>query len=110
MLALDWPSPPLSAVSLDRAFSSTSRDAIILSTDISVLLCLRVVAKFLHDGGNFAIIHPATNLSGKAHLRSSSSLSHELVLLLYFYSPSFSHESSPLFTAHFLHRLHLIFF
>ena len=48
--------------------------AIRFSTDISCLLCLRVVAKFLHEEGNFAIMHPATNLSGKAHLACSSSL------------------------------------
>jgi hypothetical protein len=72
-LAVAWPSP-FSVVSLARAFPSTSRDAIKFSTDISCLLCLRAMAKFLYEGGNLAIMQPATNLSGKAHLRSLSSL------------------------------------
>jgi hypothetical protein len=52
MLALEWPSPPLNPVSLARAFSSTSRDPIRFSTDISYLLCFRDVVKFLHVEGN----------------------------------------------------------
>jgi hypothetical protein len=38
MLALEWPSPPFLEASLARASSSTLRDAIRLSTDISSLM------------------------------------------------------------------------
>ena len=43
-------------------------------TEIFCLLCFRAVAKFIHDGGNLAIIPPATNLSGKTCPSCSSSL------------------------------------
>jgi hypothetical protein len=55
------------AASCALAFSSTLRDVIRFSIEISSLLCFILVAKSLHQEGSLAIIPSATTLSGKGH-------------------------------------------
>jgi hypothetical protein len=57
--------------SLDLAFSSTSRVAIILSTVIASL-CLRVVEKLLQVGGSLAMMPPTTILLVKTQSKCIS--------------------------------------
>jgi hypothetical protein len=61
--ALETPSYEIErGMSLDLAFSSTSREAIILSTVMVSLLCFKLVEKYFQDGGSLAIMPPTMNL------------------------------------------------